>query len=116
VEARRAEAAEALLGRLRELFPGRDLASGRDDTWDVLVNATPARDRVLVDPLPGATVVDLAYNGDGSPTALAAAAAERGCRVVDGLEVLLRQGAASFERWTGVPAPVEVMRAAIATS
>jgi shikimate dehydrogenase len=32
---------------------------------------------------------------------------------VDGLEVLVRQGAASFERWTGVPAPVEVMRAAL---
>jgi shikimate dehydrogenase len=33
-------------------------------------------------------------------------------RVVDGLEVLVRQGALSFERWTGVPAPLEAMRAA----
>jgi energy-coupling factor transporter ATP-binding protein EcfA2 len=33
--------------------------------------------------------------------------------VVDGLEVLVRQGAASFERWTGVPAPLDVMRAAV---
>jgi len=33
--------------------------------------------------------------------------------VVDGLEVLARQGALSFERWTGVPAPLDVMRAAV---
>jgi shikimate dehydrogenase len=33
--------------------------------------------------------------------------------IVDGYEALVRQGAASFERWTGVPAPVDVMRAAV---
>jgi shikimate dehydrogenase len=33
--------------------------------------------------------------------------------VVDGLDVLVAQGAASFELWTGVPAPVDVMRAAV---
>jgi shikimate dehydrogenase len=32
--------------------------------------------------------------------------------VVDGLEVLVRQGARSLERWTGRPAPLEVMRKA----
>ena len=48
------------------------------------------------------------------PTALVAAARKAGCDpVVDGLEVLVRQGAASFERWTGVTAPVDVMRFAI---
>ena len=36
-----------------------------------------------------------------------------GATVVDGLEVLVRQGAASFERWTGVPAPVDAMRNAV---
>ena len=37
-----------------------------------------------------------------------------GCSpVVDGLEVLVRQGAASFERWTGLEAPVDAMRAAV---
>ncbi|HEV3408055.1 MAG TPA: hypothetical protein VG079_05145 [Gaiellaceae bacterium] len=46
-----------------------------------------------------------------------AAARAAGCaRVVDGLEVLVAQGAASFERWTGVRAPVEVMRAAARAS
>jgi shikimate dehydrogenase len=36
-----------------------------------------------------------------------------GAHVVDGLDVLVAQGAASFEAWTGVPAPVDVMRAAV---
>ena len=59
-------------------------------------------------------VVDLAYNSDGSATALVVAARAAGCEViVDGYEALVRQGAASFERWTGVPAPVDVMRAAV---
>jgi shikimate dehydrogenase len=33
--------------------------------------------------------------------------------VVDGLEILIAQGAASFERWTGRTAPVEAMREAV---
>jgi len=42
------------------------------------------------------------------------AAREAGCRlVVDGLEALVRQGAASFELWTGREAPVDAMRAAL---
>jgi len=57
-------------------------------------------------------LLDLVY-GDG-PTALVRWAAERGARVVDGQEVLVRQGARSLERWTGVAAPVETMRAALA--
>jgi shikimate dehydrogenase len=32
---------------------------------------------------------------------------------VDGLEILVRQGAASFERWTGLQAPTDAMRAAL---
>ena len=44
----------------------------------------------------GQTVVDLAYRADGRPTALVAAARAAGCEVVDGLEALVRQGAASF--------------------
>ena len=52
-------------------------------------------------------------NKANSATALVSAAREAGCEVVDGLEALVRQGAASFELWTGVPAPVDVMRAAV---
>jgi shikimate dehydrogenase len=55
-------------------------------------------------------VADLVYGED--ETALIRAAREAGARAVDGLEVLVRQGALSFERWTGVPAPLEAMRAA----
>jgi shikimate dehydrogenase len=57
-----------------------------------------------------AVVVDLVYRDGG--TELLRAARRRGCRVVDGLEVLVHQGALSFEIWTGVRAPVDVMRRA----
>jgi shikimate dehydrogenase len=83
---------------------------------DLIVNATPVRDELLVDPLAGQVVVDLAYRADGRPTALVAAARAAGCEVVDGLEALVRQGARSFELWTGVEAPVAAMRAAVGLS
>jgi shikimate dehydrogenase len=51
---------------------------------------------------------------DGA-TRLLEAAATRGVRVVDGLEVLIAQGAASLERWTGLEAPREAMREAAKT-
>ncbi len=54
-----------------------------------------------------------ASHADLMPTALVEGARGAGCEVVDGLEALVRQGAASFELWTGVPAPVDVMRAAV---
>ena len=78
---------------------------------DLVVNATPEREALLVRPRPGQTIVDLAY-GDGE-TALVAAARAAGCMVIDGREALVRQGAASFRLWTGVDAPLETMRAAI---
>jgi shikimate dehydrogenase len=77
---------------------------------DLIVNATPVRDELLVAPRAGQIVVDLAYRADGRDTALVAAARAAGCEVVDGLEALVRQGAKSFELWTGVEAPVEMMR------
>jgi shikimate dehydrogenase len=109
-------AAAALLPGL----PGEVRQFSRRGDWppdssgcDLVVNATPVRDELLVEPRPGQTVVDLAYHSDGRETALVAAARAAGCEVVDGLEALVRQGAASFELWTGIPAPVDVMRAAI---
>jgi shikimate dehydrogenase len=74
---------------------------------DLVVNATSVRDEVLVRLGPGQTLVDLPY----PETATAAAARE--ANVVSGLEVLVAQGAASFELWTGVSAPVDVMRRAV---
>ena len=80
---------------------------------ELVVQATPVKDELLFQPRAGQTVIDLAYRAEGGETAHAAAARAAGCEVVDGLEVLVLQGAASFERWTGLPAPVEIMRAAI---
>jgi shikimate dehydrogenase len=113
VAARRPEQAETLA----RLVGSR----GRTGGWpppvaeaDVLVNATPLKGELVAIPLGHEVVVDLAYLPDGRETALVAAARAAGCpTVVDGLEVLVRQGAASFERWTGIPAPVEVMRRAV---
>ena len=109
-------AAKALLPAL----PGEVRLFSRSDAWppdasdaDLIVNATPVRDELLVEPRAGQTVVDLAYDAGGRATALVAAAREAGCEVIDGLEALVRQGAASFELWTGVPPPVDVMRAAV---
>lgn len=78
---------------------------------DLIVNATPVRDAVLVELHAGQTVVDLAYGPE--ETALIAAARAAGCEVVDGLEALVRQGAASFRLWTGFEPPLEAMRNAV---
>ena len=76
---------------------------------DLVINATSARDDVLVALQEGQTLIDLPY----PESATAAAARAAGARVVGGLEVLVAQGGGSFELWTGLPAPVEVMRAAL---
>ncbi len=56
-------------------------------------------------------VNDIVYRPGGTPWLHAAA--ERGARTVDGLGMLLHQGAVAFELWTGRNAPVDVMRAAL---
>jgi shikimate dehydrogenase len=61
----------------------------------------------------GSHVVDLVYRAGG--TRLLEAARTRGARVADGLEILVAQGAASFERWTGRAAPRQAMREAAET-
>ncbi len=57
-------------------------------------------------------VADIVYRPGGTPWLGAVAA--RGARTVDGLGMLLHQGAAAFEQWTGRPAPLEAMRTALA--
>jgi len=91
---------------------------------DLLVNATSVgldprlgaddalRGLGLADADPPAVVVDLVYRSDGAETPVAGWARGGGAHVVDGIEVLVRQGALSFELWTGRPAPLEAMRAA----
>jgi shikimate dehydrogenase len=97
------------------------MASRREPGWppaaaeyDVLVNATPVKDELIVEPHAGMQVVDLAYLPDGRETALVAAARAAGCRtVIDGLDVLLLQGAAALELWTKMRAPLAAMRDAL---
>ncbi len=79
---------------------------------DLVVNATSVRDEVLVELGPGQTLVDVPY----PETATAAATRRAGGTVVPGLEVLLAQGVAAFELWTGTAAPVDVMRRALGLS
>lgn len=101
---------------------------------ELLVNATaiglepasgpvPGRDR----PRPGQSLKDLPFAVDqvgdqmvvvdlvygAAETELVRVARESGARTVDGLEVLVRQGAASFEIWTGSEAPLATMRRAV---
>jgi shikimate dehydrogenase len=76
---------------------------------DLVIQATPVRNEVLFELGEGQTLIDLPY----PRTATARAAAAAGARVLDGLEVLVAQGAASFELWAGRPAPVETMRRAV---
>lgn len=78
---------------------------------DLVVNATSEREEIVVRLRPDQTLVDLPY----PRTATAETAEAEGARVIDGLEVLVAQGAASFEAWTGISAPREVMLATVRT-
>jgi shikimate dehydrogenase len=59
----------------------------------------------------GQYLLDVVYATGETPIVGAARAA--GAEAADGREMLLLQGAASFELWTGRPAPLEAMRAAL---
>lgn len=89
-------------------------AQGAIQAADVLVNATPigrdpGQDPTL--PLPRRAVIDLVYRP--GPTRLVADATAQGLATCDGWEILLAQGARSFEIWTGLTAPVAAMRKAL---
>jgi shikimate dehydrogenase len=99
----------------RHALPGARVFSRRGE-WppdvneaELVIQTTPVRDEVLFELEPGQTLIDLPY----PRTATADAATAAGARVLDGLEVLVAQGAASFELWTGRPAPLDAMRAAV---
>lgn len=119
---RTSEKAEALA---RELDVGLDTSAP-----DILVNATtvglaganetaPEAERgqpdlkpftPLTDGLKAEVVMDLVYGSRDTDLIVAARAA--GATVVDGLEILARQGAASLEIWTGTEPPLDTMRRA----
>jgi shikimate dehydrogenase len=116
--ARRNEAATALASE----FSCRAWADGdAASAFDLIVNASAAGlgdGRALVHlPLEAGDlrevqiVVDMVYGEREND--LTAAARAAGCRVVDGLEILVRQGALSFAIWTGQEPSLDVMRAAL---
>jgi shikimate dehydrogenase len=94
-----------------------DIQSNLKDS-DILINATSVgmKPRTEESPVPlkllrsNLAVMDIVYNP--LETKLAKEAKAAGARVVSGVEMLIYQGAASFELWTGKSAPIEVMRQA----
>ncbi|MGQ9689368.1 MAG: shikimate dehydrogenase [Desulfobaccales bacterium] len=82
---------------------------------DILINATPVGMEPQTENLPidpetlsrFQVVMDIVYKP--LETRLLREARGRGCQVIDGLQMLIHQGAAQFELWTGRPAPVAVM-------
>jgi shikimate dehydrogenase len=88
------------------------------ERFDLVVNATRlGLDPHDVSPLDFArlgragSAMDLVYSREKTP--FVRAAERHGVRSTDGMEMLVQQGAASFERWWGRPAPIDAMRAAI---
>jgi shikimate dehydrogenase len=111
----------ARAGALREALDGMaaevEVVSLEEATGvetDLIVNATPigrAGDVLPLPPIWSETVaVDLLYRPATTP--LQTAVREAGGVAFGGLGLLLHQAALSFERWTGQPAPLEVMSAA----
>ena len=128
---RRAEALEAFLADLHEHAAPLQGINDQDpalhtliEAADLVVNTTPVGMAQHGDPtaMPlgtelwqrlhsGAVLYDLIYTP--RPTAWLAAAAQRGHRCFNGLEMLVQQGAASLRLWSGRDdVPVEAMRAA----
>ena len=117
------ERAEALVGRLRENIPdcpvyavaisSKEFAETISEST-LLVNATPVGmkegDPCVIDPEylhKDLFVYDVIYNRE---TPLIETAKKRGLKTLGGIGMLIHQGAASFEIWTGQKAPIEVMR------
>lgn len=99
-----------------------DLASVLSDA-NLVVQATSATlgddaetfaDALPLQALSDATVLDLVYTP--RETTVLRKAREHGLKTVDGTGMLVHQGAAAFELWTGQPAPVETMRKALLAS
>jgi shikimate dehydrogenase len=104
--------------RLCEELGGQPVAVPNPSDYELIVNSTavglggedPFEELPLEagDLAPSQTVVDMVYGGE--QTQLLAAAQAAGATVVDGIEVLVRQGALSLQIWTGRAAPLDVMR------
>jgi len=118
---RTCEKAETVATEIRQRFPQCGVSTGYPaGPVDLLVNATSLGLRAGdVSPLDVAqfdlrrtkAVFDMIYRPAETPLLQTAKAA--GCRVANGLGMLLYQGARALENWTGRTAPVEVMRRAL---
>lgn len=105
---------------LCEELGGAPVAEPEQGAYELIVNSTAVglggEDPFAELPLApdrfssGQTVVDMVYGGE--QTALLRAALAADAEVVDGIEILVQQGALSLEIWTGRPAPLDTMRAA----
>lgn len=85
---------------------------------DIIINTTSIGmkqgDPLLIDPSlikKGQVVYDIIYSPPETP--LLQWAKARGARAINGLGMLVHQGALAFELWTGCPAPIMIMRKAI---
>ncbi len=123
------ERAEALVNMLKHIAPQVEATSlSLDDNRldkcaaeaQLIINATSvglksgARPPIAINSFHvGQLVYDLIYNP--AKTKLLAEAEAGGAKILNGLGMLVYQGALSFEIWTGQQAPVEVMRDAITT-
>jgi shikimate dehydrogenase len=116
--ARRRAAADELADELAPARAVEVLDALPEGALGTIVNCTPVGGLEGDLPLPAeaigraAALADFAYRADGQRTPAVAAAEAAGIPVVDGLELLVRQGALAFELMTGVEAPLDVMRAA----
>jgi shikimate dehydrogenase len=116
--------AEELAGRLSQIFTkevealelNEDNRADMLEKADILVNATsvgmsPNIDETLV-PFnllkPGMVVFDTVYNP--IKTRLLREAEQAGAETISGIDMLVWQGASAFEKWTGLKAPIELMR------
>jgi shikimate dehydrogenase len=94
-------------GEIASLIPETGMVVNATSVgWHNDATQLPAEDIQALPP--GAIAVDLTYR----ETAFLRLARSRGLQAIDGLGMLIHQGARSFEIWTGVDAPVEVMRRA----
>jgi shikimate dehydrogenase len=98
---------------------GAPVESPKQENYGIIVNTTSIglhgeepSEHLPIDPskLGGHVVVDLAYS-DG-PTELIEVAKQAGATTVDGIDILVHQGARSLEIWTDEKAPIDVMRKA----
>ena len=119
---RTASKAEAMCGEIQKQFPAVKVSVGHPKTKvDLILNATSLGLKASdASPLnekqfslkQAAMVYDMIYRP--AETALLAAAKKSGCQTANGLGMMLHQGATAFEIWTGQPAPIDVMRRALA--